>query len=209
MADDDEPADRPAKIALSAPELLVKGYRDYWRYHVTIADPDGQPVEQQRDVIRAGKVAAVLPLDLARDELVLIRQFRLPAHLANGRGDLVETVAGRVEPNETPIETARRECKEEIGVGPSALVELFSYLTTPGITDEEVTVFLAAVDAARSLAHPASPDGELIRTLRLSVDDALAALAEGDLHNGPLLIALQWLALNRGRVATLLGGSSR
>ena len=68
---------------------------------MTITAADGRPVEQQRDVLLAGKVVAVLPLDLARDEIVLIRQFRLSAHLANGRGDMVEIVAGRVEPDES------------------------------------------------------------------------------------------------------------
>jgi ADP-ribose diphosphatase len=205
MADKSELADRSADIALSPPELLAKAYRDYWRYHVTFAGADGVPVEQQRDVIRAGKVVAVLPLDVARDEVVLIRQFRLPAHLANGHGDLVETVAGRVEPNESVPEAARRECMEEIGVAPSVLVELFSYLTSPGITDEEVTIFLAAVDAAqlREGAHT-SPDGERLHIFRVGIDAALTALTAGSLHNGPLLVALQWLALNRQRVAALL-----
>ena len=32
---------------------------------------------------------------MSRDgEVVLIRQFRLPAHLATGKGDMVEIVAG-------------------------------------------------------------------------------------------------------------------
>jgi len=208
MGDDRELADRAAEAALSPPELLANGYRGYWRYHVTIKSADGAAVEQQRDVIRAGRVAAVLPFDVERDELVLIRQFRLPAHFATGRGELIETVAGRVEANETPAEAARRECAEETGIAPSALVELFSYLTTPGITDEEVTVFLAAVDAARALETPKPPDGEQISTLRVSIDAALAALNAGTLHNGPLLIALQWLALNRGRMAMLLRGTA-
>mgnify|MGYP001119557514 CR=1 FL=1 len=38
---------------------------------------------------------AVLPIDLDRDEIVLIRQFRLGAHLALGKVDLVEVPAGR------------------------------------------------------------------------------------------------------------------
>ena len=160
---------------------------------------------QTRDVLHGGKVVAVLPVDLARDEIVLIRQFRLPAHLANGRGDLVEIVAGRVEAGETLIDAARRECTEEIGVAPTALVELFSYLTTPGITDEEVTVFLAAVDAARVPERSgAAAEGEQIVTIRVSIDEAIAALNRTRMRNGPLLIALQWLALNRGRLAELL-----
>jgi ADP-ribose pyrophosphatase YjhB (NUDIX family) len=92
---------------------------------------------------------------------VLIRQFRLPAHLANGHGDLVEFVAGRVEAGESLAEAARRECTEEIGIAPSAVAELFTFLSTPGVTDEEITLFVAAVDAA-SVREGAltTPDGE-------------------------------------------------
>ena len=40
--------------------------------------------------------------------------------------------------------------------------------------------------------------------MRVSIDAALAALDGGAMHNGPLLIALQWLALNRDRLPALL-----
>jgi ADP-ribose pyrophosphatase len=200
-----ELADLAADITLSAPELLAHGYRDYQRYRLTLKGEGHAPLPQTRDVLHGGKVVAVLPVDLARNEIVLIRQFRLPAQLANGRGDLIEIVAGRVESNETLIDAARRECREEIGVAPIALVELFSYLTTPGITDEEVTVFLAAVDAARVPERSgAAAEGEQVVTIRASIDDAIAALPKNAMRNGPLLIALQWLALNRGRLTELL-----
>ena len=199
MAEQRAPADREADVALSPPEDFAKGFFGYQRYRLTV---EGDA--QTREVVRAGKVAAVLPIDVARDEIVLIRQFRLPAHLANGKGDLVEIVAGRVEAGEQPAETARRECAEEIGVAPLGLVELFSYLTTPGLTDEEVTVFLAAVDAARVPARTHATEGERISVMRVPIDAALEALSAGTVRNGPLVIALQWLALNRARVAELL-----
>lgn len=198
-----ELADRPADVVVSQPERLGKGYCEYQRYRLTLRGDDLEPEAQTRDVLRAGKVVAVLPIDLARGELVLIRQFRLAAHLANGSGDLVETVAGRVDDGETPAAAARRECTEEIGVAPTALVELFSFLTTPGIVVEDVTLFAAAIDASRVPARTAT-EGERIATLRVPIDAALAALAQGRMRNGPLLIALQWLALNRGRLASLL-----
>jgi len=203
MANERDLVDRPADVELSPPELLARGYRPYQRYHLKLKDAHGPPVEQQRDIIRAGKVVAVLPIDVARDEIVLIRQFRLPAHLADGRGDLVEAVAGRVEHGEEPVETARRECIEEIGTAPSRVVELFTYMNSPGITDEEVTVFLAAVDATR-VAQRTSFGGEQITTVRVAIDTALAALGKGTMRNGLLLTALQWLALNRARIADLL-----
>ena len=91
-------ADLPGEVVLSAPKLLAKGYRDYERFQFALASADG-PLTRTRDVLRFGRVAAVLPLDLARDQIVVVRQFRLPAHLANGRGQLVEIVAGHVEAN--------------------------------------------------------------------------------------------------------------
>jgi len=204
MADRDL-ADRPIDVALSEPDFLAEGYRPYRRYRLELKPADAAPARQQRDILLAGKVVAVLPVDLARGEIVLIRQFRLPAHLATGKGDMIEIVAGRVEPGEQPADAARRECAEEIGVAPEKLVELFSFLTTPGLTDEEIIVFLAAVDAARVPQRSGvAGEGERIETMRVPIDEALAALSGGTMHNGPLLIALQWLALNRDRVNELL-----
>ena len=199
----DEIADRAAKVEVAQPEMLAKGFREYRRYDVTLRD-EARDVHQTRDVLLGGKIAAVLPVDVARGEVVLIRQFRLPAHLATGKGDMIEIVAGRVEEGEPAEDAARRECHEEIGVAPTALVKLFSYLTTPGLTDEEVTVFVAAVDAS-AVPERTELGGEIIQTLRVPIGAALAALDDNTIRNGPALMALQWLAINRGRLQNLLG----
>ncbi len=203
-----ELADLAADVELPEPQLLAKGYRDYLRYQLTLKGPD-KPVKQTRDVIQAGKVVAVLPVDLERSEIVFIRQFRLAAHLGNGKGDLVEIVAGRVDAGETLLEAARRECHEEIGVKPDRLVEIMTYLPTPGLTDEEVTVYAAAVDgsAARENAHT-TPDGEQLHIFRVPINAALAALKRGTMRGSPVIIALHWLALNRDRLAVLLAGAA-
>jgi ADP-ribose pyrophosphatase len=188
-------ADEPADIVIEGREVLARGFRAYERVQARRADAD----VETRDLLRAGAAVAVLPIDLDRDAVVLIRQFRLAAQLANGKGDLVEIVAGHVEANETHRETARRECVEEIGVAPRLLVELFTYLTSPGLTDEEVTVFLGIVDASRA-AIPAAGEREASALLRVPIDAALFALAAGTVRSGPLIAALQWLALNRTRL---------
>jgi len=192
--------DRAAPAEFSAPERPAQGFFDYQRFRVRL--PAGT---QTRDVVRAGKVVALLPVDVERGEIVMIRQFRPAAHLANGKGEMVEIVAGRVEAGEQLKETARRECLEEIGVAPSALVELFSYLPTPGLTDEEVTFFVAAVDASRVPEQTHPTEGEYISVMRVPIDAALAALNDGEMHNGPLVVGLLWLALNRARLRELLG----
>jgi ADP-ribose diphosphatase len=195
-------ADDNADVAVAGSELLARGFRPYERVHFKMAN---DPSPRSVDILRAGAAAAVLPLDLARGEIILLRQLRLAAHLANGKGQLVEIVAGHHEANEQPIETARRECVEEIGVAPDPLIELFSFFTTPGMSDEQITLFLGIVDASR-VPEQAGLAAEHEQTLltRVPIDAALAVLAGGAIHNGPLIVALQWLALNRSRLPEIV-----
>ena len=195
-------ADDRADVVIAGREVLAEGFRRYERLRVRRS---GENVPRPLDVLRSGPAAAVLPIDPGRDEVVLLRQFRLAAHLANGRGNLVEIVAGHVEADEQPAEAARRECVEEIGVAPDLLVELFTYLTSPGMSDEEITLFLGVVDASGVPERAgAAAEHEETVPMRVPIDAALAALAAGTVRNGPLIIALQWLALNRGRLSEIV-----
>jgi ADP-ribose pyrophosphatase len=197
----DQLADREADVTVSAPEVIGRGFMTYERYELSLRR-DGEPsLLQRRDVLRASKVAAVIAIDVARDALVLIRQFRLPAHLANGRGDMVEIVAGRVEADEAAIDAARRECIEEIGVAPDRLVELYSVLATPGFTDEQIIFFAGFVDSSAVLQRGGVADeDEDTQPFVVGIDQALAALDNGRVANALLYSALQWLALNRARL---------
>lgn len=195
-------ADDRADVVIAGREVLAEGFRRYERLRVRRS---GENVPRPLDVLRSGPAAAVLPIDPGRDEVVLLRQFRLAAHLANGRGNLVEIVAGHVEADEQPAEAARRECVEEIGVAPGLMVELFTYLTSPGMSDEEITLFLGVVDASGVPERAgAAAEHEETVPMRVPIDAALAALAAGTVRNGPLIIALQWLALNRGRLSEIV-----
>jgi ADP-ribose pyrophosphatase len=194
-------ADAPAQVVVLDREVLAKAFHPYERFRFRLATSDAP---QTRDILRSGRVVAVLPIDLERDEVVLLQQFRLAAHLPDGKGNLIEIVAGYVEDNESPIEAARRECVEEIAVAPGALVELFTYFTSPGMSDEEITLFLGLVDAARVPERAgAAAEHEDITLMRVAIDSALAALAAGSIRNGPLIVALQWLALNRDRLGEI------
>ena len=192
MASYTDLCDCPLAVTLSKPTVLVKAYYDYRRYAVSIKIKDAPPVLQERDVLIAGKVVVVISIDLVRQQIVLIRQFRLPAHIANGLGDMVEFVAGRVEPNETLVDAARRECREEIGVAPEKTVQLLRYLTTPGSSDEEVTIFLCAIDSSTIRdGSRTTADGEHLQIMRTSIEDAIRALNRYSMRGSPLVIGLQ------------------
>lgn len=192
-------ADRSIDVRVSAPKLIAHGFRDFERRAVTLPE---EKLKQQRDVLRVGPVVAVLPYDPAHDAIVVMRQFRLPAHIANGRGELIEIVAGHVEKGETAAYAASRECVEEIGLKPKRLVKLFTYLPTPGISDEEITLFVGVVDTTKLPARGgAATEHEVTMPFTVPVETALAELPKLRMRSGPLVLALHWLALNRSRLA--------
>ena len=200
--DDPDLSDRTVEVALTGPDVQSGRLYRYERYQVASADWAGGAVT--RDVVRVGRVVVIIPLDIERDEIVLIREFRLGAHLAIGQGDMVELPAGRVERGEELIAAAFRECQEEIGVAPQTLVPIFSVLPSPGMSDEHMSFFLGLVDAAKVPARAgARHEREETRPIRVPVDRALAALAAGGLHYGAGVLGLQWLALNRTRLGEI------
>jgi ADP-ribose pyrophosphatase len=69
-------------------------------------------------------------------------------------------------------------------------------------------MFLGPVDATRVPERAGAADEkEATRPIRVPIDTALAALERGILRNGFLIIALQWLALNRGRLDAIVAGT--
>ena len=176
-------ADRAVDVAIAGSELLAKGFRDYRRYRFKLPGEDAALPPRIRDVLRAGRVAAVLPIYLERDEVVLLRQFRLSGHLANGHGELVEIVAGRVEGNEQPIETALRESVEEIGVSAEPAGRAVQLSADTGADRRGDHAGLGIVDAAQVPERGGAPaEREVTRPLRVPID---AALAEGSCGTAP------------------------
>jgi len=72
--------------------------------------------ELMREVFERGRAVGVLLYDPVGDAVVMIEQFRLPAHLAGFGTRQLEIVAGIVDPGETDSAVARRETAEEAGL---------------------------------------------------------------------------------------------
>lgn len=193
---DDDLSDRAVDATLSGPEHRGGGVFGYERYRVTL---DGKAAD--RDVLRVGRVAVILPIDLDRGEVVLIRQFRIGAHLELAQGQMVELPAGRVNPGEDVKAAAGRELREETTLVARTLVPVFDLMPSPGSSDEHMFFFLALVDASNLPERAGAADEhEDTRPLRAPIGDVIGALKAGKLHYGAGVIALQWLALNVDRL---------
>ncbi len=195
-------ADTAAHVELSEAEVLADSFLSYERYNLTLVEADGEASTLVRDVVRVGGVVGILCVDPVRQEVVLIRQFRLAAHLATGLGQMIEIPAGRLDGDERPEDAARRECLEETGLTPFHLETMFEIMSTPGVIDEHATLFLALVDAS-ALPERAGleTENEVTRPFAIAIPAALELLENGRCYNGYLRLALQWLALNRARIA--------
>ncbi len=154
-----------------------------------------------REIFERGHAAAVLPYDPAKDEIILIEQFRPGAMTAPGGPWLLEIVAGMIESGETAEEVVEREGMEEANCAISDLIPLYDYCVSPGGTTERIALFCGRVDTTNvGGVHGVSEEGEDIKVHVVSLDHALNLLRSGRLNSASVIIALQWLALNREQV---------
>ena len=151
-----------------------------------------------RELILRPRAVGVLLFDPAQQQVVLVRQIRV-GMLDEGQDPwLLELVAGMVESGEEPIEVAARESLEEANTKPQDLLQICEYYNSPGISNERITLFCGRVDSTQAGGiFGLDAEHEDIEVVVLSLADALAKVASGEINNAMSIIALQWLQLNQ------------
>lgn len=151
-----------------------------------------------RELLLRPRAVGVLLFDPAQQQVVLVRQIRV-GMLDEGQNPwLLELVAGMVESGEEPIEVAARESLEEANTKPQDLLQICEYYNSPGISNERITLFCGRVDATQAGGiFGLDAEHEDIEVVVLSLADALAKVASGEINNAMSIIALQWLQLNQ------------
>jgi ADP-ribose pyrophosphatase len=155
------------------------------------------------EVWRRGQASALLPYDPIADSVVLIEQFRFPAFVAGIDPTLVELPAGLCEDNEDPIDTIRREMREEMNLDADRIERVGGFLLTPGGSDEFCHLY-----AGRVVAPAADDEGiagfggevsenEDIRVRVWDAETIIQAAFAGCFTNSITTIALFWLASRR------------
>lgn len=127
---------------------------------------------------------AALILPLFDDGSVLLeRQYRYPAG-----NHFYELPAGKFDPGEQPLETARRELLEETGYAAAEWRALGRVFPCIGYSNEVIEFFMA-----RKLEYRGAQqldEGEFLETLRLPLQDAVDWVRRGRINDVKTMLGL-------------------
>lgn len=143
--------------------------------------PDGN--RTRREYIRHPGAVVMVPF-LDPQTVVLVRQFRYP--LAR---HFLEIPAGKIDDGEEPLQTARRELREECGYQAGEWRHLTTLHPCIGYSDERIELFLAR--RLSDVGH-APDDGEFIEVAPMSLSEALGRVRDGRITDVKTIIGLMW-----------------
>jgi ADP-ribose diphosphatase len=155
---------------------LLKVHRD------TVRLPDGTLGE--REYIRHPGAVAIVAL-FEDGTILLERQFRYP-----NRRVFLEIPAGKLEPGEPPLETAKRELLEETGYVADEWTRIGVMHTAIGYTDEAIELFLARRLTKRTAKLDA---GEFLEVSIHPVAEVLAMIRDGRISDAKTMAAVLWI----------------
>lgn len=152
----------------------------------TFAGPDGSTFE--RDIVHHPGAVAIAAVD--DDHIMLVRQYR-PALDRY----LFEIPAGlRDVADEPPLETAKRELIEEVGLRAASWVPLITVHNSVGFCDEEIQLFLATDLTPIDRIVTDSPEEADMEIHRVPLADARAWVADGTITDVKTVVAILHLA---------------
>ena len=142
---------------------------------LTVKDVIANGLPAKREIVEKSGAVAIVPV---KDDgkIVMVRQYRVAV-----QEELLEIPAGLMDPGEEPLESAKRELKEETGYTAEDWTQLTEYYPTAGFTNEYIHIYLA-----RGLT-PGETDfdeTEVIEVEEYTLDELLAMIKTGEIHDG-------------------------
>lgn len=116
--------------------------------------------------------------------LLFERQFRYPLHR-----HFIELPAGKIDPGEDPLDTAKRELIEECGYEAGEWRHLGTLHPGIGYTDERIELYLAR--DLRHVGHSLEQD-EFLEVFPLRIDEALEWVRQGRITEAKSIFGLLW-----------------
>ena len=161
---------------------------------------DGRRFENvRREVIVKCDTVSILLYDPQRDELLFIRQLRVPLIEREERTSpwTIEIVAGTIDRDETPEAIITAETKEEAGVTLKKLIPIYEYYPSTGGSPGKMHLYLGICDLTNAGGYYGlEEESEDIEAFVVSREEGFEMLSQGVLDNGFTLIAMLWFQLH-------------
>lgn len=142
--------------------------------------PDGQTGWREY-ITHPGAVVILAELD--NGKLLFERQFRYPVGQV-----FLELPAGKIDPGEEILATAKRELLEETGHEADRWTYLGVMHPCIGYSNERIEIFLA--QQVRRVSGPQLDEGEFLEVIEMSVPEVRQAVADGKLTDAKTHSAL-------------------
>lgn len=147
--------------------------------HVTCELPNGQLAK--RECARHIGASAVIPVD-GEGNAWLVRQYRACVDRV-----LLEIPAGKLDfKEEDRLKAAKRELREETGLTAKSWTHLTDIFTTPGFSDEKISLYLAR-DLQTGDSHP--DDDEFLNLVKLPLHEVVAQITRGEITDAKTICA--------------------
>ena len=161
--------------------------------------PDGQMI--RREIEDHGAAVAVLAYDPAQKTVILVQQFRAPVFFRSRQEQTIEVIAGIQEEADTTA-TARREALEEAGLELRSLEYIATTWTMPGISTEQMTLYLATYRRSDGIKQRGGvpTEHEKISAVELEIADLDEMMGSGQITDMKTLVLLQALKLRHAEL---------
>ena len=160
---------------------------------------DGIWETQIRESYDRGNGASVFLYNKQKQQIILIRQFRLPTYLnGNPSGQLIETCAGLLDKDD-PETCIKKEILEETGYQIEHVSKVFEAFTSPGAVTENLHYFVAEyTDAMKKNAGGGLPEEqEEIEVLEISFKTAVEWLHSGKIKDAKTIMLMQYALIHK------------
>lgn len=153
---------------------------------------DGGVVELSRMKLARPDAVAVLIYNKDTNRVTLVRQFRYPiAH--REKTNILEIVAGKMDGDEFPSQTAEREVFEETGyrIPEDDLIFLTSVYSSPGYSTEMVHLFASIVDNSMKESGGGGLEAEFegIETVDVDFKEFFEMIDDGRIRDSKTILA--------------------